>query len=1048
MKRRALILLLAFAALSCGGRAKVTKIEQKATDDATLAAATIPQGRDAARGSAAKTQAQEVAKPAPAVKPVAPAKPEPKPAPKKMTDAEDAAAAVKAAVAKYQRAESPFTKDGERQPSQRPPQKPKASKNLEEAKARAEDVLKELERRKKARESGVATATANAQPATNVPSPAAPAARGSEVAQKYKALLNSPSTPEEKRPEILLRLAELSYEDEVAALKVAYELGTYVNLKPGQRYPESVKYYEEIVAKYPDSMQALTAFYNLGYLYSEERMLDEAAEVYKEVLLRDPQNPYALEIQMRLGEAAFSRGRYREAAAYYEDVVAGDRADYKDKANYKLGWSHYKLDDYATAIKVFGRILDKPEGAAHDLVVETIDIMAKCFVEKGGVADVDRYMAGANTAKIYGDLIYQKVGALLLDRSRQADAVKAFERAIEAYPLTDVALEVEKGLVQAYAALRDTEAVNARRALWADLYGPGGAWDKANGKVFGGERDRMLEEGLRLAALYRHSRAQRGEGGQEQALAIYRQYVKFFGDSSENGYEMAFAFAQALKEAGNWDEAATVYAKVARNPSRAAHREEAAYKRIEALDQLRQRDKSRFDEFVAAHDEYVKLNPSSPLVPQLTFAVGELQFGAERFAAAREAFLAVASKFPSDKLTPTAVERVARTWFRENKFADAEREGRRALTLGIDENAKAETQKLISFCVFKEAEEAQEAGKLADATRHFFRLADEFPTTEAAQVSLYRGAELLRKQGKNEEAAAVFRKIADKYGSSKYAGSALTLSSEILSSLGDWKGVADNYEKLYRMNPADAEAENNLFKAAVAREKADDRAAATALFAEFCAKYPSAKRYVESLYRQTALVEKSGDAKATFALWEKLMDTKAVGEDEIYRARAAIKIAEREFEAFKAVELKGNMKKALAEKEKRLDAALTKLAVSAGFPYAETLPASLYRAAECFELMKTAILESERPKGLNEEELEQYQFLLEEKAAPLEERAIDLYRRGVFASRKASLHNEWVDKMYARLEVLMPYAYQRTEQTAAAFSDAPYPGRGWARKGR
>ena len=117
----------------------------------------------------------------------------------------------------------------------------------------------------------------------------------------------------------------------------------------------------------------------------------------------------------------------------------------------------------------------------------------------------------------------------------------------------------------------------------------------------------------------------------------------------------------------------------------------------------------------------------------------------------------------------------------------------------------------------------------------------------------------------------------------------------------------------------------------------------------------------------------------------------------------------------------------------------------AGLPlsFAEPLTAAMYYAGEAFEEFKVAILESERPEGLTEEELEEYQFLLEEKAFPLEDNALEYYRRGVKAAIKAKVHNEWVGRMYARLEELMPWAYQRDEQASAVNILPPFPGQVW-----
>ena len=61
------------------------------------------------------------------------------------------------------------------------------------------------------------------------------------------------------------------------------------------------------------------AYYNLGFLYSEEGLVVASAMSYGEVLKRDPTNPYSIEIHMRMGEASFTVGMY--PAGLSEDMI-------------------------------------------------------------------------------------------------------------------------------------------------------------------------------------------------------------------------------------------------------------------------------------------------------------------------------------------------------------------------------------------------------------------------------------------------------------------------------------------------------------------------------------------------------------------------------------------------------------------------------------------------------------------------------------------------------------------------------------------------------
>jgi len=88
--------------------------------------------------------------------------------------------------------------------------------------------------------------------------------------------------------------------------------------------------------------------------------------------------------------------------------------------------------------------------------------------------------------------------------------------------------------------------------------------------------------------------------------------------------------------------------------------------------------------------------------------------------------------------------------------------------------------------------------------------------------------------------------------------------------------------------------------------------------------------------------------------------------------------------------------------------------------------ASTYRIAEIYNGFGRDLLESERPKGLSEEELEQYEILLEDQAYPFEEKAIEAHEVN---ARRAfdGTYDEWVKKSFGALGKLSPFRYNKPE---------------------
>jgi hypothetical protein len=73
-------------------------------------------------------------------------------------------------------------------------------------------------------------------------------------------------------------------------------------------------------------------------------------------------------------------------------------------------------------------------------------------------------------------------------------------------------------------------------------------------------------------------------------------------------------------------------------------------------------------------------------------------------------------------------------------------------------------------------------------------------------------------------------------------------------------------------------------------------------------------------------------------------------------------------------------------------------------------------------------MESERPRELDAEALEQYGLLIEEQAYPFEEKAIDLYKANADRSVDG-VYDEWVRKSFDSLASLVPGRYAKMERS-------------------
>ena len=95
---------------------------------------------------------------------------------------------------------------------------------------------------------------------------------------------------------------------------------------------------------------------------------------------------------------------------------------------------------------------------------------------------------------------------------------------------------------------------------------------------------------------------------------------------------------------------------------------------------------------------------------------------------------------------------------------------------------------------------------------------------------------------------------------------------------------------------------------------------------------------------------------------------------------------------------------------------------AAAYGVAEVTTAATFRLGEVYQQFGSDLMESERPKDLDADALEQYDILLEEQAYPFEENAIELFQANTDRAADG-VFDEWVQKSFDAMASLMPARY-------------------------
>ena len=143
-------------------------------------------------------------------------------------------------------------------------------------------------------------------------------------------------------------------------------------------------------------------------------------------------------------------------------------------------------------------------------------------------------------------------------------------------------------------------------------------------------------------------------------------------------------------------------------------------------------------------------------------------------------------------------------------------------------------------------------------------------------------------------------------------------------------------------------------------------------------------------------------------------------------AKASLQLAQPAYEGFQRVKLQAPLKQNLKRKKQQMQSAIAAYKKAAQYGVAEVTTAATYRIGELYQRFGQSLLDSERPRGLNAEELEQYEILLEEQAFPFEDKAIALHETNTRRTAEG-VYDQWVKRSFEALAKLLPARYAKQE---------------------
>jgi TolA-binding protein len=873
----------------------------------------------------------------------------------------------------------------------------------------------------------------------------------------YRAFLGLVSDDPVLRAEAMRRLGDLELE-----ATEAQQLMENIDALEQASYDNAVSLYQQLLESYPDYRRNDTVLYQLARAYEIGGRTDDALEVLNDLVDQFPDTPLIDEVQFRRGEMLFLRKNYNDAEVAYQAVVAyGEESRFYEQSLYKLGWAQFKLAWHDDSLQPFFELLDRKIGditlrdgddrlaalsrAEQEIVEDTFRVLSISFSYMQGAESIDDFLDERSHPE-YAYVIYMNLGDLYLDKERFVDAAETYEAFVDQDPFHAKAPLLQVEVIEAYKRGGFPSLVLEGKKGFVERYGMDGEFWIRNPRDQNTAVAAHLKANLNDLAQYYHAEAQKDgkRSDYQEAARWYRKYLAYFPGEPDTA-NTNFLLAEILYESQDFAAAKTEYERTAYAYPMHEKSAEAGYAALLAYREhektLRGNAKTEWHQaYLDSGLRFADTYPEHPESGAVLSTIAEELFAQNQFDLAIAVGQAVIGKQPPVEapLQRTAWTVVAHSHFDLENFAEAERAyySLRTVTPPDDHEASQDIKDRIASSIYKQGEQARDAGDLETAVTHFTRLGKAVPDSNIRATAEYDAAAALINMAAWGRATGMLEQYRRDYPDSEFADDITQKLAVTYMESGRGTEAAAEFERIaVAEGSSDDVRREALWKAAELYETGGAAGSEKRVLGNIIERYPHPiSESIEARYRLLKLAEADGNNVEVMARLQDLVDVDArAGAQRSDRTRylaatASIQLAEPVRKRFEVVKLTQPLAESMKLKRGLMEDVIEAYTGAAEYGVAEVTTESTYRLAQVYESFGSDLLESERPRDLDADALEQYELLLEEQVYPFEEKAIDLYKANTDRVPDG-VWDEWVEQSFNRLAGLMPARYAKMERS-------------------
>ncbi len=865
-----------------------------------------------------------------------------------------------------------------------------------------------------------------------------------ELLQAYREVLLHHHDPQLQR-EAKKRVADLEVEGTMEAA--------------GDDYSQSIARYLEVLNADPEHPDNEHVLYNLARAYAQQGEVDKQFKVMGDLLTYYPNSSYRSELLFRRAEYLFTRGDNSEAIEHYEAILQGSELNpFYERALYKKAWGELRRMQLQPAFDDFFKLVKRKLTPAMLHTGEPIEQLPLSRGEQEMVVDVLRgiTLAAALSSedmlsrmfeddeyKPYAYLLYAVLTDRYIGQERYNDAAEAALTFVSLSPRHPYAPELQLKVLESYRLGGFKRRLMQAREDFVERYRlQGDHW-----RFLPKEKQVFLKPHLmeinRALAANAHALAQRSGKMEhyDRAIYWYRRYLESFPNEPDSS-QLNFMLAETLFSIKRYDEAVPAYEKSAYHYPRDERSVEAGYAALIAYDK---HEKSLAEgEFrdrwhwlaVSSSLNFVNTFRDDPRTPRVLANAAQELYKLHQYQRASDTvrLLLIRRPLPEKEVLLTAWTVLGYSEFELGRYAEAESAYRQVLEMSKHTDSLYKQRvEWLAAAIYKQAERARADGYPESAASHFKRVGELAPGSKIQVTSDYDAAASLIAAKRWEAAIEQLKRFRHVYPHSPLMNDVSDKLAVAYMEAGHTLQAAKEFEALSEKKSEEKDKRDMLWLAAELYEKLNDTESRLRTYRHYVNSFPSPiEPAMEMRWKLAKLYEQQGNLSQRDRWYDFVIQANASAggaatpRTRFLAASAQLVKARPLFEEFDEIKLVEPLQQNLRRKKAKMEQALELFSSVIDQQVAESTTNASYHIAELHRRFGKALMSSQRPGELNEEELEQYEMMLEEQAYPFEENALQVHEANVSRIREG-LFDEWTQRSLDALAKLQPARYAKQE---------------------